>query len=149
MGETVQHLGGRLDRLAVGDRAVAKSVAKGSPGDVFVRDVDVALVSSEVIGANAALVAETCGSFGLARGTRCTLSFPRDDLQSDVEAGAFVTRQPDRPGAAAAERAEWPVPIEDELSLLKDARRRRHDPLSFGGAREGPPPDETVVGRFP
>ena len=48
-----------------------------------------------------------------------------------------------------AERAEWPVPIEDELSLLKDARRRRHDPLSFGGAREGPPPDETVVGRFP
>jgi hypothetical protein len=33
--------------------------------------------------------------------------------------------------------------------LLKDARRRRHDPASFDGAREGPPPDETVVGRFP
>src|SRR5262249_21680550 len=118
-------------------------------GHVLVGDVDVPVVATEVVGPNAALVPEPGCGLGLAGSARGALSLPRHDLEGDVEAGALVACQPHGAGTAASEWPERSVPVEDELSLLKDARGRRHDPASFVAAREGPSRAETVVGRFP
>ena len=76
-----------------------------------------AVVAAEVVGADAALVPQPCRRLGFARGARRALALARDDLERHVEPGALVAREPDGAGAAAAERAQRPVAIEDELSL--------------------------------
>ena len=67
----------------------------------------------------------------LALGPRRRLALARDDLQRDVEAGLLVTRQPDRAGAAAAERAQGPVALRNELAGGKGKRRLGHETRVF------------------
>jgi hypothetical protein len=74
-------------------------------------------VAAEAVGTLAAWVAQASGRLGLALRPRSRLAFARDDLERDVEAGPLVAGQPDRPGAAAAERPQGSVPPEDELAL--------------------------------
>ena len=62
-----------------------------------------------------------CRRLGLALGPRRRLALARDDLERDVEARALVAGEPDRARAAAAERPQRPVAVEDEL----DAGERR------------------------
>ena len=85
-------------------------------------------------------------SLGLALGPHRGLALARDDLQRDVEPGPLVAGEPDRARAAAAERPQRPVAVEDELDAgerwggLSHALRRlatRSDcpsQLSFAGA---------------
>src|SRR5262249_18743166 len=146
MRETLEHLCCRLDGCAVGDGTVAERIPEGPSGDVLVGDVDVSVVATEVVRADAPLVPQARCCSGLARGPWRALPPPRDDLERDVETGALVACKPHRAGAAAPERSERPVPVEDELSLLEDARGRRHDPESFGAPREGPSRDEQSSG---
>ena len=133
--EPVEHLRRRLDRRRVVDGAVAKRVAQRAAGNVLVGDVDVAVVAAEVVGAHAALVAQARGRLRLAGGARRTLSLAGDDLERDVEAGLLVPGEPHRAGAAATERPERAIAVEDELSLREGDRRRRHGSASFAAAR--------------
>ena len=49
MGEAVEHLRGRFDRVAVVDRRVAKRLAQRPAGHVLVGDVDMSFVAAEVV----------------------------------------------------------------------------------------------------
>ena len=123
--EPVEDLGGGLDCLAVAQLAAAHRVAQRAAADVLVRDVDVAGVGAEAVRAQAALVPEPRGRFRLTLCAVCRLSLAWDDLERHVEPVALVAREPDRAGAAAAERAQRAVAVEHELP----ARER----LSSGG----------------
>ena len=94
--------------------------------DVLVRDVDVAVVAGEVVGADAALVAQARGRLHLAHRARGALALARDDLQRDLETGPLVAREPDGAGAATAERSERPVAVEDERSVGEGVGSGRH-----------------------
>ena len=104
--ERVEHLRGDLDGVAVGQCTGADRLAERPPGDVLVRDVDVARVVPDVVRADAAVVAQASRSHRLALGARGRLALPRDDLQRDVEAvsarRARATPIPSRPFPAAA-----------------------------------------------
>ena len=114
-------------------RACPQRLAERPPVDVLVGDVDVAGVAAEVVGADAARVAQPRGGFHLALGARSALALAGDDLEGDVEAGPLVPRQPDRARAAAAERPQRAVAVEDELSLRQRVGGRRHgSPLRRG-----------------
>ena len=113
--EPVEDLGRGLDGLAVPQLAAAHRVAQGDAADVLVGDVDVTGVGAEAVRAQAALVPEPRGGLGLALGAVCGLPLPGDDLEGDVEAVSLVAGEPDRAGAAAAERAQRAVAVEDEL----------------------------------
>ena len=115
--EPVEDLRGRLDGVAVAEPPGAQRLAERAAGDVLVRDVDVAAVAAEVVGAQAALVAEPRGRLRLALRARSRLALARDDLERDLEAGPLVAGEPDRARAAAAERPERPVAVEDELPV--------------------------------
>ncbi len=116
VGQRVQHLGRDLDGVGVADLVHPHRLAQRAPGDVLVRDVDVAGVVADVVRAHAAVVAQTARGERLALRARGRLPFARDDLQRDVEPRLLVAREPDRAGAPASERADRPVAAEDELS---------------------------------
>jgi hypothetical protein len=58
---------------------------------------------------------EVCRCRSFALGARGRLAFPRDDLKRDVQAGPLVSGKPDGARAAASERAQRAVAVEDEL----------------------------------
>jgi hypothetical protein len=62
-------------------------------------------------------MAERGGRAGLALGACSGLSLARDDLQSDVQAGLLVAREPDLTHAAGAQRPKRAVPSQDQLTL--------------------------------
>ena len=103
--QTLEHLGGRLDRVGVVQLAGPQRLAHRLPRHVLVGDVNVAPVPIEPVGAQAALVPQPRRRQRLPLGPCRRLALARDDLQRDVEAGALVTREPDRARAAAPERA--------------------------------------------
>ena len=112
--EPVEHLRGDLDCGGVVDVIGAEHLAQGAAADVFVRDVDMAAVAAEVVRPHAALVTQTGGGLHLTGRSRRALPLARHDLQRDVEACLLVARQPDRARAAASERLERAIPVEDE-----------------------------------
>ena len=63
-------------------------------------------VGPEAIRAQAALVTEPRSGLGLTFGALRRLSFPRNDLERDVEPVPLVPGEPDRAGATAAERPD-------------------------------------------
>jgi hypothetical protein len=97
MREAFEHLRSRLDRVGVVQLAGPQRLAHRLAGHVLVGDVDVARVPVQPVGAQAALVPQPRRRQRLSLGPRRGLALARDDLQRDVEAGALVTREPDRP----------------------------------------------------
>src|SRR5207245_3401485 len=124
--ETLQHLRARLDRLAIAELACPERVAKRPSRRVLVRDVDVPRVASARVGAEAALVPQPRRDLRLALGPLAGLPVPRDDLQGDVEAVPLVAREPDRARAAAPERPQRAVAVENELALSDCGSCLRH-----------------------
>ncbi len=121
MRKAVAHLRAGLDRVVVGQLSGAQRLAVRLARDELVRDVDVPRVAAEPVRAQAGGMAQVRGRLGLALGPHGRLALPRDDLQRDVEARPLVAGEPDRARAAAAERPQGPVAVEDEL----DAGERR------------------------
>ena len=113
--QPVADLRARLDRGRVVQLVRAQRLAEGLAGNELVRDVDVARVVREAVRAQAGAVAQPGGGLGLALGARGGLPLARDDLQRDIEACLLVAGEPDRAGAATAERLEGPVAAEHEL----------------------------------
>ena len=85
-------------------------------------------------------MAQPRGRQGLPLGPRRRLALARDDLQRDVEAGALVAREPDRARAAAAERAQGPIALRNELAGGKGKRRLGHETSGFRLAGRNPAP---------
>ena len=147
MRKAVADLRAGLDRIVVGQLSRAQRLAVRLARDVLVRDVDVPRVAAESVRAQASRMAQLRRGLGLALGPHGRLALARDDLQRDVEAGPLVTGEPDRARAAAAERPQRPVAVEDELDAgelwgsLSHARAEIGDPvgLSF--------PEPSYLGR--
>ena len=68
--QAVEDLGGDLDRLGVVELLRAERLAQRAAPHVLVRDVHVAGVAAEVVGPDAALVAQPGGGLHLARRAR-------------------------------------------------------------------------------
>ena len=119
--KAVAHLRAGLDRLVVGQLSGAQRLAVRLARDELVRDVDVPRVAAEPVRAQAGGMAQLRGRLRLALGPHGRLALARDDLQRDVEARPLVAGEPHRARAAAAERPQGPVAVEDEL----DAGERR------------------------
>ena len=66
--QTVEHLRGRLDRIAIGERAGAHTLAHRLAGDELVGDVDVSVVVGERECAQAVRVPKPGGRGGLTLG---------------------------------------------------------------------------------
>ena len=124
--ERVEHLRGDLHGVLDRTAPRADRLAQRASGDVLVRDVDVARVVTDVVRANAAVVAQAACGERLALGARGRLALARDDLQRDVEAVPLVECEPDRAGAAAPERAHGSIAPENELLGGRDGRDGRH-----------------------
>jgi len=93
--EGVEHLGARLDgRPVVEDRA-AQGLPQRPALDIGVGDVDVAVVSLEGEGPQAAWMAQPGRRLHLALRARPGLAFAGDDLERDVASQALVPDQPD------------------------------------------------------
>ena len=119
MREPLEDLSRELDGGRVVELARADQLAQRAAADVLVGDVHVAVVRAEVVRAHAALVAQARRGLHLACRACRALALPRDDLQRDVEPGLLVAGEPDRAGAAATERPERPVAVEDERAVGK------------------------------
>ena len=132
--ERVEDLRRRLDRVPVADLAAAERLAQRAALHVLVGDVDVAAVAAEVVGPDAALVAEPRSRLHLACGPRRALPLARDDLERDLEPGALVPGEPDRAGPATTERPQGPVAVEDEVGSGKGVRGARHGHRLFAAA---------------
>ena len=115
--EPLEHLRTRLDSVPVAQLAGPERVAQRPAGRVLVRHVDVPRVAAACVGAQAAFVPEPRGHDRLSFRAVAGLPLPRDDLQRDVEPRPLVPREPDRARAAAPERAQRPVAVEDEPAL--------------------------------
>src|SRR5213076_2851159 len=115
VGEAVAHLRARLDRRLVAEAAFAQRLAEGAARDELVRDVDVARVAREAVGAQAGGMAEMRGRRRLSLGPRCCLPLPGDDLARDLEPRPLVAGEPDRARPAAAQRLQRPVAVEYEI----------------------------------
>ena len=126
MGEGVEHLGGDFDGFLVREAVRAHRLAQGPPGDVLVRDVDVARIVPDVVRAYAAFVTQPASRQGFTLGAGGSLSFTRDDLQRDVEARALVAREPDGARASASQRPQRAVTPEHELVGGGGDRDGRH-----------------------
>ena len=124
--EGVEHLRGGGDRILVRESTRADRVAHGATRHVLVRDVDVARVVPDVVGAYAAVVAQPAGGEGFALRARRSLALARDDLQRDVEAVLLVQCEPDGARAARSERPHGPIAAEDELLGGWDSRDGGH-----------------------
>ena len=86
------------------------------------------------VDALATAVAELRGRARLALGARARLPLAWNDLQRDVETVVLVPGEPDRPGAAAAERPDWAVATEDQLAGGEGDGRSLHLLPRFGHA---------------
>ena len=117
VGEPVEDLGGRLHARGVVELGASHRLSQRPPADVLVRDVDVSLVTREVVGAHASLVAKSGRRLHLPHRARGALALARDDLQRDVEPGALVAREPHRARAATTERPKRSVAVEDERAV--------------------------------
>ena len=111
------------------------NVPKRAAGDVLVGDVHVPRVARERVRAQAARVAQLRGGLRLALGARGGLPLTGDDLERDVEPRLLVACEPDRSRAAAAERAQRPVPAEHEPAPLQCESGVRHGSGQVGGGR--------------
>jgi hypothetical protein len=76
----------------------------------------------------------------LALRAMCGLPLARDDLERHVEPVLLVAREPDGAGAAAAERPERAIAVEDELPAWKRMRGNGHDHPALAAARAIPAP---------
>jgi hypothetical protein len=132
--EALQDLRRHLDRRGVAKLTGANAVAHRPARNVFVGDVDVAVVTRVRIRAQAPRMAESCRRLGLALGSGARLPFAGDDLQRDVEAVRLVTGEPNRARAAAAERLQRPVAAEHELTGRKGRDCCRHVRSGLGAA---------------
>ena len=101
--ESVEDLSGRLDGLAVAQRAPAHGLPQRAAADVLVCDVDVAGIRAEAIRAQAALVPQPRRRLGFAFGPVRGLALARDDLECDLEPRALVPCEPDGARAATPE----------------------------------------------
>src|SRR5438445_4829686 len=115
VSEAVADLRARLDRGVLRHVAVAKHLTVRAPWHELVRDVDVPRVAPEGVCAETRRMAQLCGGLRLALGPRSGLALARDDLERDVQSRLLVARKPDRAGAAATQRPQGPVAVEDEL----------------------------------
>jgi hypothetical protein len=115
--EPIEHLGGDLDRPRVVDLLRAQNLAQRPAPHVLVGDVDMARVAAEVVGADAAFVAEPGRCLHLARRARCPLSLTWNDLERDLEPRLLVPGEPDRSRAPATERLEGSIAVENERSI--------------------------------
>ena len=118
--ERLEDLRAGLDRVGVVQLARSQRLAQRLSGDVLVGDVDVARVALEPVRAEAALVPQPRRGQGFPLGARRGLALARDDLQRHLEARSLVAGEPDRPRAAAAERAQRAIALCYQL-----ARRER------------------------
>ena len=129
---------GSAPAISTASRSVSLPARSASrivvPVHVLVGDVDVAAVAAEVVGADAPLVAQPRGGLHLSRRTRRALALARDDLEGDLEPGALVAGEPDGAGAAASERSEGPVAVEDELAVGEGRGGVRHGHRLFAAA---------------
>ena len=112
--QAVADLAARLERRRVVQLAGAECLPKRAPRHELVGDVDMPGVAPERIGTQATPVPELRGGRRLALCTCSCLSLAGDDLERDVEPCVLVSRQPDRPRAAAPQRTQRAVPVEDE-----------------------------------
>ena len=131
--ERLEHLCRSLDRGSVVELPAAKGLAERPSGHVLVSDVDVPGIASKAVGALARGMAKPCRRFRLPFRARRGLPLARDDLQRDVQAVLLVPSEPHRPGSAAPERSQRPVPTEDELALGKGWGGVRHWLSRVGG----------------
>ncbi len=122
VGERVADLRGDLDRRAVVELARAHRLAQRPARDVLVGDVDVRRVVCQRPDALAAWMAQRRRGSRFALGPMPRLALAGDDLQCDVEAGPLVPRQPDMAHPARAERADRPIPAEEEVVLNRGLR---------------------------
>ena len=110
---------------AVVELAAPHRLAQRLAGDVLVGDVDVLGVAARSRSARRQRWWRSRAAASASRSARdAALPSRGDDLQRDVEARLLVAREPDRAGAAAAERPQRPVAAEDELALEDGGRRR-------------------------
>ena len=135
MGEAVADLRAGLDRGAVVELTGAERLAERATRHELVRDVDVPGIAREGVGAQAARMAQLRGRLGLALGARGGLPLAGDDLEGDLEPRLLVPREPDRPRAAASERAQRPVPAEHEPAPFERESGVRHRSGQVGDRR--------------
>ena len=138
VGEGIENLGCRRDGVCVVDPSCPEGLAQCRALDELVGDVDVAGITAEVVGAHAPLVPQSRRRLHLAGRSRCSLPLAGNDLQRDFEAGALIAGEPDRAGAAAAERPKRPIAIEDEIRGRKGIRRAGHAGRHFAMAVDLP-----------
>jgi len=149
VGEPLEDLRARFDRLAVAQRTGAQRLPQGAPAHVLVGDVDVAGVAAEAVGAQAALVSKPRSGLGLALGPQRRLSLARDDLERDVEPRPLVAGEPDGARAAAPERPQRPVAVEDELPVRECGQRGRHRVSALAVAARTPATASPGAGERP
>src|SRR5262249_52400372 len=113
--KAVAHLRAGLDRGIVRQFAGAQGLAVRASRDEFVRDVDVTRVAAESPGTQAGGMAQLRGGRGLSLGPRSRPALAGDVLERAVEARPLVAGEPDRARAAATERTERPVAVQDEF----------------------------------
>ncbi len=94
VGESVEHLGGSLDRARIIERSLPQGLAEGLARHVLVGDVDVALVTLDRVRADAAGIAELRDREGLSLGALPGLALAGDDLESDVAVLDHVPGEP-------------------------------------------------------
>jgi hypothetical protein len=143
--EALEDLRRELDGGRVVELARADQLAQRAAADVLVRDVHMAVVRAEVVGAHAALVAQARRGLHLAGGPCRALALARDDLQCDVEPGLLVAGEPDRAGAAPTERPERPVAVEDERAIGKGEGSGGHRSQSLRRGRGSSSAAESAV----
>src|SRR6476646_11197696 len=98
--EAVADLRAGLDRLVARHLPGAQRLAVRLTGDELVRDVDVARVAAEPVGAQARGMPQMRRGLGLALGARRRFALAGDDLERAVETRALVEGEPDRARAA-------------------------------------------------
>ena len=135
MGEAVADLRAGLDRGAIVELTGAERLPERATRHEFVRDVDVAGIPRERVGAEAARMAQLRGRLGFPLGACGGLPLAGDDLEGDLEPRLLVPHEPDRPRAAAAERAQRPVPAEHEPAPFERESGIRHTSGQVGDRR--------------
>ena len=138
--EALEHLGSRLDRAFVPELMCAQRLPKRLARDVLVRDIEVLGVRFEPVGAQAVRVAQFRRRLGLALGPGRRPTLPGDDLQRELLAGDLVAHEPHRPGAAASEWAQGPIPVQDEAVRVDGFDGTRHRCSALAPLRETPAP---------
>jgi hypothetical protein len=119
MGEGFQDLCACLDRVRVSQLSVTQRLAQSPACDVFVGDIDMAIVSFEVEGSQAPRVAKPGRGLHLSLGSRPSFAFSGDDFERDITSEALVPYEPDRTGPPAAERSKRPVAAKDEMVVVE------------------------------